>query len=139
MGMFDYVTCKYPLPVPGANELQFQSKDTPSQFMEYFEIREDGTIWREDYDTEDWSQLAKWKSEHPGEIPPPDVDSIVGMYGCMTRVNKRWVQVPFRGEVRFGTWLKDKGSLEFSTYFVDGTLSQLQVIECDDKYMELTK
>lgn len=45
MGMFDYVRCQYPLPVEGANALDYQSKDTPAQLLETYEIRGDGRLW----------------------------------------------------------------------------------------------
>jgi len=45
MGLYDNITCKYPLPIPGANELEFQTKDTPRQDLDQYEIREDGTLW----------------------------------------------------------------------------------------------
>ena len=31
MGMFDDIKCKYPLPVEGANALDYQTKDTDAQ------------------------------------------------------------------------------------------------------------
>ena len=45
MGIFDFVTCKYGLPIAAAQDLDFQSKDTPSQAMDHYEIREDGSLW----------------------------------------------------------------------------------------------
>ncbi|MBX7229846.1 MAG: hypothetical protein K1X48_09600 [Burkholderiaceae bacterium] len=48
MGMFDYVKCHYPLPVKGAEDLIYQTKDTPSQWLDMYEIRADGTLWHED-------------------------------------------------------------------------------------------
>jgi len=53
MGTFDYVHCIYPLPVEGANERTYQTKDTPSQFCDSYEIREDGTLWYRKED-QDW-------------------------------------------------------------------------------------
>jgi hypothetical protein len=43
MGMFDELRCHYPLPVRGANDLLFQTKDTKQQLMDLYEIRDDGT------------------------------------------------------------------------------------------------
>lgn len=45
MGMFDYLKCEYPLPVEGANDLEYQTKDTPAQYMDIYTIRADGTLW----------------------------------------------------------------------------------------------
>ena len=47
MGMFDDIKCKYPLPLDGANALDYQTKDTDAQNLDNYEIREDGTLWLE--------------------------------------------------------------------------------------------
>ena len=116
MGMFDEIKCKYPLQVKGANKLLFQTKSTDAQFMDLYEIRKDGTLWHEIYDLEDKSD--------------PRAKGILGMMGCMTRVNKRWEQVNKTGEIRFYTSTGKKRDkwLEFSAYFVDGKLNQLHKI-----------
>jgi hypothetical protein len=44
MGMFDYI--KY-------RGEEYQTKDTPRQLMDNYEIRDDGTLWYENYDG-DW-------------------------------------------------------------------------------------
>lgn len=62
MGTFDYLRCKYPLPLAGANALTFQTKNTPAQFLDTYELREDGTLWHEAYDTEDHSDLALFRA-----------------------------------------------------------------------------
>lgn len=139
MGMFDDIKCKYPLPLKGANALNYQTKDTPEQYCDCYEIREDGTLWHENYDTEDHSEAGQWLRDHPGkEIP--DSFGMWSFVGCMTRVNKRWEQVKLTGEIRFYSMyeLKDgklanviarDGWLEWSAYFVDGKLNQLHLIE----------
>lgn len=55
MGMFDYLQCKYPLPNAGDNDLEYQTKDTPAQFLDRYEIRVDGSLRHLDYDIEDKS------------------------------------------------------------------------------------
>jgi hypothetical protein len=55
MGMFDHLKCKYPLPDAGDNDLEYQTKDTPAQFLDNYEIRADGSLWHLDYDIEDRS------------------------------------------------------------------------------------
>lgn len=127
MGLFDDLRCKYPLPVEGANELEFQTKDTPSQYMDCYEIREDGTLWHEEYDIEDRSQAGLWRKDHPGEEPPENLERFIG---CMARANKHWVFLEkFIGEIRFYTTLGKAGWLEFSAYFVQGEVNQLHLIE----------
>jgi hypothetical protein len=124
MGMFDSIRCKYPLPVEGANALHFQTKDTDEQALDEFEIREDGTLWREDYDIEDRSD--------------PTAEGLLAMCGMMTRVNKRWVPCTFTGEICFYTFWDEKvindddktpGWIEFSAYFVGGKLNQVHVTQ----------
>lgn len=127
--MFDDIRCLYPLPVDGANKLDYQTKDTPAQFCDQYEIREDGTLWHEDYDTEDRSDRGKWMTDNPGKEPPEIFDTIGSWCGCMTRVNRRWVQVAFRGELQFYTNLGKTGWIEWSAYFVDGKLNQIHLSE----------
>ena len=49
MGMFDEVICHYPLPWPEVQDSIWQSKNTPAQYLERYEIRADGTLWHEAY------------------------------------------------------------------------------------------
>lgn len=140
MGMFDDIRCKYPLPVEGANDLAYQTKDTPEQFLDQYEIREDGTLWREDYDIEDHSERAKWIAANPGKEPPEEMNHLLSMCGCMARVNKQWKPVVLTGEVAFYAMYSICGGritnanardgwLEWSAYFVDGKLNQIHLIE----------
>lgn len=119
MGMFDYLRCHYPLPVDGANALEFQTKDTDAQYMDKYEIREDGTLWHADYDTEDRSDQ--------------NAEGFARLFGCATRVNERWAFEPMTGEICFhasktGNY-QDGSWVEFSAYFVDGKLRELHVIK----------
>lgn len=125
MGMFDDIRCRYPLPVDGANELDYQTKDTPEQNLDLYEIREDGTLWHETYDIEDRSDKTK-----------AGLDAIIG---CMTRVNQRWEpETDFTDSIRFYTsWTQEhtrrgtvsRGWIEWSAYFVDGKLQSINLIE----------
>jgi len=65
MGMFDTVKCLYRTPWPDAKDVEWQTKDTDAQCLDNYEIREDGSLWHEEYDPKDRSD---------------------------TRVNRRWVQ-----------------------------------------------
>lgn len=64
MGMFDYLRCKYPLPVAGDNDLEFQTKSLDCG-MNRVEIREDGTIW-----TQEWGEVdPEWcQRKFTGEV-----------------------------------------------------------------------
>jgi hypothetical protein len=116
MGMFDNIKCLYPLPIEGLGEEVFQTKSTPVQFMDMYEIREDGTLWHEKYDIEDKSDPTK--------------KGFARYYGCMTRVNNRWEQITdFTGEIKFYAYIDDTRFVTFSSYFVKGILNQLHLTE----------
>ncbi len=115
MGMFDNLICKYPLPVDGANDLVYQTKDTDAQFLDDYEIREDGTLWHQEYDIEDKSDK--------------NAEGIFRLAGCLTRINERWEQDFLTREIRFYTNIGEKGWIEFSAYFVKGQLKELNLIE----------
>ena len=118
MGMFNYLRCHYPLPGEGTNELEFQSKDTRAQLCDQYEIRADGTLWHQNYDTEDRSD--------------PNAEGLEALLGMCTSVNHRWEQDFMTGEVSFytsvGKWPNDQW-IEFSAYFVKGQLKQLELIQ----------
>jgi hypothetical protein len=117
MGMFDNVKCRYSLPIDTdlSKEL-FQTKSTPVQWMDLYEIREDGTLWHENYDTEDRSD--------------PNETGFKRFVGCCTRINKRWeFMKDFIGEIQFYTiYNSGKYYIEFSSYFVNGILKELHLI-----------
>lgn len=112
MGMFDEVKCKYALDCPEVQDALFQSKDTPVQYLDKYEIREDGTLWHEDYD-------VRWEESD---------DSPLGFW--MHKDNKRWVQVPFVGELEIHHLVRnDDGSrgvyYSFQFWFRDGVVKDL--------------
>jgi hypothetical protein len=130
MGMFDEIRCKMPLPVEidvEHREHWFQTKSLGCD-MDYYEIRDDGTLWRETYETEDRSD--------------PNAEGLMRLAGCMTRINKQWVPcLAFTGEIAFYTQASSIGAkevgqshsgwIEFSTYFVRGELKQFELMRYD--------
>jgi hypothetical protein len=115
MGMFDDLRCQYPLSVEGANALGYQTKDLLC-VMDQYELRVDGTLWHEEYDTR--------VEESP--------EAFFGVW--LHRDNKRWEQVRLTGEVRFYASLGGRGGMpecgwiEWSAYFKDGGLQQLNLV-----------
>lgn len=97
MGVFDYITVKYQgHGIGDVSEEEFQTKDTPAQYLDRYEIREDGTLWHEAYDTEYRSDPTK-----PGKL---------GMLGSLTQVNHRWERVDYYGELevdQYRFWFRD--------------------------------
>ena len=104
--MFDDLKCLYPLPVEVDKNTIFQTKSLVC-WLDQYEIREDGTLWHEEYDTEDRSN--------------PEAEGLAKFIGRLARVNKRWVKETLTGEVVF--YNSKVG--EFSAYFVDGNLKEL--------------
>jgi hypothetical protein len=107
MGMFDFVHFE-------GN--QYQTKDTPCQLMDNYEIRDDGTLWHEEYDTE-------W-------IDVPDLNLFGGR---LDQSNLRWTRCnAFDGVIRFsredearGGW-KNNAWIEYEALFMDGCMIKLQ-------------
>lgn len=116
MGMFDDIEVKVPLPsLPKGHDRRFQTKSMDCALLQY-EVRKDGTLWREEFDIED-------RSDSTAE----GLDRIRGM---MTRVHKRWVRDNHTGEVEFhdftdGTWFS------YRAWFRDGGLRDLVLVEHD--------
>ena len=105
MGMFDYLRYK---------GHDYQSKDTPNQLMDKYELKEDGTLWVEEYD-------AEWVE---------DKEALFGAY--MKQSNHRWAQVEnYTGEIRFYRHLDKEYKVweEFSAYFIKGQLKHLESID----------
>jgi len=118
MGMYDTLRCTYPLPNAAASEIEFQTKSLDCALDEY-EIRADGTLWRQDYDIEDRSN--------------PDLPGLLAIAGIATRVNQRWSPTDYTGEVRFWHWSEGKKdgqarSCTFSAYFFEGHLREIHEI-----------
>lgn len=113
MGMFDYITCKYPLPIRDLkikfNDFEFQTKDTPRQMCEHYEIDEDGRL--------------KWRMD---EIHPK-TDEVI---------SSEWIPASgFKGEIRFYGSSgnsepndSDAGWIEFAALFYRGVLRELCLV-----------
>jgi len=118
MGVFDSLRCKYPLPIDGVNHLEFQSKDTPAQFQDDYEIREDGTLWHHEYDVEDHSDQ--------------NATGIMRIFESLACVNERWVPEIFTGEIGF-YGLRDQkdysSEVAFVAFFVKGKVTEILVTE----------
>lgn len=117
MGMYDDIRCDYPLPAPGANDLTgYQTKDTPAQECDLYVIDKDGGLHHEEYDIEDRSD--------------PNADGLYRLIGMMTRTNARLAPVnDFTGEIRFYTIPAEGQWIEFSSYFIDGKMQSVTLIE----------
>lgn len=101
MGMFDYIKCEYELPIPGANELPgYQSKCTPSQQLDLYTIKADGTLWETCYDRETKSFLPeKFLS---------DFSEAINFYTNYGPDEAFWI--------------------EFEAYFVNGRITKIEIV-----------
>lgn len=96
--MFDYLRCHYPLPVDGANARHYQTKDTPSQMVDDYEITTDGVL----------------RSRERGS------DGVIG--------EEWIAQSGVSGEINFYDYDDDGGCIEFSADFVNGLLMELRLV-----------
>jgi hypothetical protein len=112
MGLFDRVRCKYPLPDPEAQDLEYQTKSTFSPYLENYVITPEGRLLKEEYDIREESA-----PEAPGGFR-------------LLRENGRWVQADFRGELEIHTTVPlPDGSLRWYSYlfwFKDNRVADLQ-------------
>ena len=112
MGMFDYIKCKYPLPISGLNDINFQTKSLDN-CLEQYEIREDGTLWREICRYEDHSDKS--------------LQTLKRFAGACTRIHEGWelhtdaCTICFYESVN-NIWV------EFKAQFVDGKLHKIEEI-----------
>lgn len=104
--MYDSIRCLKELPWPEATDFgsEWQTKSIECQLDDY-EIRADGTLWHQKYETEDRSD--------------PNAEGLMKFAGMMTRVNLRWAQVPFVGELEMHHLmnLPDKPKVWYSVRF----------------------
>lgn len=115
MGVFDYVTCHYPLPTEIPPGRDWQSKDTPAQYLDHYEIRQDGTLWHQDY------RLRV-------ETEPDGVFSLQ-----MHRDNPEWRPEPYTGELEIHDY-DDEHWYAVQFWFRDGI-----VRDCVPKVTSLKK
>ncbi len=109
MGMFDYLTCKYSIAGHDIAGREFQTKDTPAQFLHRYEIRDDGTLWHHAYHK-------------------TDADEPCNFEGCA-----KWKPELFDGEIRFYDQDENNNWLEFAANFNAGKLSSIEAVP-DDVY-----
>lgn len=103
MGMFDTVHYR---------DREYQSRTTPAQMCDNYEIRSDGTLWYEDYDLE-------------------VIDDDQSIFGSRwEKKNPNWVFCGFfTGEIRFYRALGADKWEELSAYFVNGKTESVNELE----------
>jgi hypothetical protein len=107
MGLFDHVRCRYPLPDAECQDLAYQSKATPAQFMENYEITREGYLLHESFE----NGAERWPDMRSTEDP-------------------KWVRVEYRGELEIHTTLElpdqPRRWVSYRLWFRDGRVVDLQ-------------
>src|SRR4051794_38648226 len=99
MGMFDYITCDYPLPDEGANEMKCQTKDLECRLGQ-FKITETGRLlekggrWNRDpekwEDTDFHGLLRFYGDKHTGELML--IDPVTGKDSLHPGAEPEWFE-----------------------------------------------
>ncbi len=134
MSLFDHLNCKYLLPRPenavelkdfDLNSLNFQTKDLDN-LMYLYEIRTDGTLWREDRETK-WVEGDKRSKNFFEKL------------GHLKTIRSWWTQILNTQTIYFYESIRnDKYNndywIEFSAEFLQGKLISIKLIkfEADD-------
>ncbi|KMS59954.1 hypothetical protein V474_07535 [Novosphingobium barchaimii LL02] len=114
--MFDYVRSQIALPDGFTGELQSKDFDC---YLSVLEIREGGTLWIERFETEE-VPLA--------ERPYPEADDWRSFIGSERRINERWEQIEFHGDMNFYGTDADMGWHEYTARFSNGNLDWIKQI-----------
>lgn len=122
MGLFDYITCEMPLPEtptppPGDD---FQTKDTPDQYMTTYTITADGRLTWRPYHLEEVPQH---------ERPYPDGDGLLGAMGSIRRVEKEPEAIPYHGDIHFCHYREPGEWWEYRARFTEGVCSGISLVE----------
>lgn len=112
MGLFNHVRCRYPLPDPEAQDLEYQTKSMADLRLDNYVVTPEGRLLHEDYDT---------RVEETAE----------SRFGFLLhQENCRWEAVDFRGELEIHTTAEQPdGSLKWYSYllwFKDNRVADLQ-------------
>ena len=124
MGMFDYLQCKEPLPLPGFEKRVFQTKSLPDPYLGLYLIR-DGHLYKRDYR---YSWVSEENRPYYGkpEWDEPGRGAFMRLVGSQRRRSRGMVLVSYTGEIRFYDFrVKDEvdsGLVDFFASFQDGSL-----------------
>lgn len=101
MSALDRVRCRYPLPDPEAQDLEYQTKSMPMPYADNYLVTPEGRLLCEDYDM---------REEENADAP-------LGFF--LQRENPRWVPADFRGELEIHTSVhQSDGSSKWYSYLL---------------------
>lgn len=118
MGMFDELTCAYPLPRSEMQGRTFQTKDFDCM-LERYSITQDGKLIHYPHRLE---RNPEWKE------PPPDDTSITSLFGMLMQVDEPPHQMNYHGDVYFYDFEGESwgGNLiTFRARFTEGQLTSI--------------
>lgn len=128
MGMFDNVTCEYPLPMPeDLGELtqeqiqnaNYQTKNLANGLSRY-KIDKDGFLWRE-------------KVDGYHKEGDPKAKSMMDRLGEFVETSRTWRKEPITCTIDFYGFFADQEFndywVEYQACFVDGKLNQISVLK----------
>ncbi len=122
MGMFDSVIIKYKLPLPNESygytgTDQFQTKDLENA-LDTYELREDGTLWRQDRETE-WVEGDK-----KGK-------SIIDRFGHLKTIKSWWTKINITQTIKAYSYERTDGeydySIDYKIIFIEGTVKSVEL------------
>lgn len=123
MSMFDDIRCKIKLPHSKDwkeewDNASFQTKSFDGGSMDLFEIREDGSLWRETYDA---------RAEETE-------DSFFGF--VIHRDNIRWEPSLYSGEIRFYDYENEgRDQVEFLAFCFKGQVTEFHCMMAKGKWV----
>ena len=116
MGLFDYIRCKYRH--EGIDpEAEYQTKDTPAQYMERYTITEDGRLI---HHAVEYYEVPLEQRPYYGKYPDDHVMLLCGSLGHRPTGD---VELRWRGTIEFGD-LKHS----WSALFDDGRLLSIKEV-----------
>lgn len=118
MGMYDDVVCNYPL--PGTNEIEFQTKSFENMLFKYT-ITEDGKLLEETYQLD---VVPEEERPYYGK-PEWETNPLLRVCGSLKRVNIKEEQMDFHGWMEIHTIDRDERFLEYKLKFTDGQLVEV--------------
>jgi hypothetical protein len=125
MGMYDDIVCKYSLPYPedtkGYTVQGFQTKDLDC-VLNFYEIREDGTLWLRECERE---YIYDDNNDKTFFVRLPKVKE----------VRHWWTQLKITQTIRIYNYQRGDGQydywIEFELIFVDGKVSNVKLVKFD--------
>lgn len=128
MGMFDTIQCKYKLPLPENPNgyipfTSYQTKDL-DQALDVYELREDGTLWRQNL-------VGEWK------LGDPKGKSISDRLGHFETHHIDWQQTTINHSINLFGYEQTDGLydyvIEYDVKFTNGVVTDVQLIRFETR------